>query len=114
MEYRPDCWVVIKLTNKDSETHYRVFANWIGGYLDGDSWKLNSGIEKVAIEDSIYSFIGASKSTYHCHINQYRMTGYGSSVLDAIIENSKNLVTIEILDKEQMLNIVETCFKENS
>ena len=41
-EYRPDNWVVIKL--KGDDPHYRVLAGCSGGYLDGDSWRMNSGI----------------------------------------------------------------------
>lgn len=40
--YRPDNWVVIKV--KSDDPHYRVLAGWSDGYLDGDSWRMNSGI----------------------------------------------------------------------
>jgi len=43
--YNPDNWVVIKMNGDDP--HYRVLAGWSGGYLDGDSWRMNSGITRV-------------------------------------------------------------------
>lgn len=38
----PDKWVILKLPND----YYKVFGTWAGGYLDGDRWKLNSGMVK--------------------------------------------------------------------
>ena len=43
--YKPDNWVVIKMDGDNP--HYRVLAGWSGGYLHGDSWKINSGITRV-------------------------------------------------------------------
>lgn len=98
MDYRPDRWLVVKLTNSDNNSHYRVFACWSGGYLDGDSWKLNSGITKVTLVDDCYEFEGSSGSLYRCHVNAQGITGYGSGVLSSLIENSKDKgITIEIL-----------------
>ncbi len=34
----PERWVILKI--EGDETYFRVF----GGYLDGDRWKMNSGI----------------------------------------------------------------------
>lgn len=42
--YAPDSWTVVKLNGNDP--HYRVLASWAGGYLNGDSWKLSSGLRR--------------------------------------------------------------------
>ena len=42
----PDKWVIIKI-GSDSESSFKVFGSWAGGYLDGDRWRLNSGITKI-------------------------------------------------------------------
>ena len=65
--YNPDCWVVIKITNND-EVLYKVLAGWGGGYLNGDSWRLNSGINLVFDHDREIHFHG---STYICHKEAY-------------------------------------------
>lgn len=44
-EYTPDNWVVVFLNGDDP--HYRVLVGWSGGYLTGDSWRMNSGITRV-------------------------------------------------------------------
>lgn len=62
---------------------------WSGGYLHGDSWRLNSGIDKMEEDDKHYSFIGRSGSTYLCKKGTYRINGYGGTVLGEIIEKYK-------------------------
>ena len=64
-EYRPDSWVVLKMTHKD-QTFYKVLGGWSGGYLDGDSWRLNSGIDKCEydVDNDLYHFHGSSGSDY--------------------------------------------------
>lgn len=74
----PDKWMIIKISGKDP--HYRVFASWSGGYLDGDSWKMNSGIVSVNVTDDHYDFIGSSGSVYHCHKETYGANMYGMGV----------------------------------
>jgi hypothetical protein len=69
-EYNPDSWVVIKMTNKE-DIFYKVLGGWSGGYLNGTSWRLNSGIEKVELNNDRYIFHGASGSVYSCHKESY-------------------------------------------
>ena len=78
-EYNPDSWVVIKMTNK-GETFYKVLGGWAGGYLNGSSWRLNSGIEKAELNNSVYKFYGASGSVYNCSKGSYglRMSTTGT------------------------------------
>ena len=69
MTYTPDNWVVIFMNGDDP--HYRILAGWSGGYLDGDSWKMNSGIVNVGEGVDYYDFIGSSGSVYRCHKEAY-------------------------------------------
>ena len=69
-EYNPDSWVVIKMINKD-QTFYKVLGGWSGGYLDGDSWRLNSGVDRVELDNDMYKFYGSSGSVYNCHKESY-------------------------------------------
>ena len=66
--YTPDNWVVLKIDN-EKEILYRVLAGWSGGYLDGDSWQMNSGITKIEKDGDFYNFHGVSGSVYRCHKN---------------------------------------------
>lgn len=97
-EYIPDKWVIVKISSDKYPTMHKVFACWYGGWAGSDSWKLNSGITKVTLEGYVYSFEGASGSTYECHTDCYGTNMYGHGVLDNMITNAaKNGITIEIL-----------------
>ena len=67
--YTPDRWVIVKITQENDEVIHKVLAGWSGGYLDGDSWQLNSGITESRIDGDYYEFDGYSGSTYRCHKN---------------------------------------------
>lgn len=100
MSYHPDKWMVIKINSE--RPHYRVFASWGGGYLDGDQWKLNSGITKATLVDGVYHFEGSSGSVYECREGAYGATGYGYGVLNGIVNRSlkESEVVIDILPEE--------------
>lgn len=70
MNYTPDSWVVLKIYNN----FYKVLAGWNGGYLDGDSWRMNSGITGVEKLGDYYEFYGNSGSLYRVHEGAYRLT----------------------------------------
>lgn len=89
---RPDRWVIIKITSED-EVSYKVFATWFGGYLDGDSWKVNSGIVRVEEEGDYLKFFGHSGSCYECPKSEstYGTNFYTQGVLDNMISKSTEL-----------------------
>jgi len=69
-DYNPDHWVVIKMTHKD-EVFYKVLGGWAGGYLNGTSWRLNSGIERCEEDGDRLKFYGSSGSCYTVHKDMY-------------------------------------------
>lgn len=105
-EYFPDQWVLVKIGGTDP--HYRVFGSWSGGYLDGDSWRLNSGVVKCAKSETypnMYEFIGHSGSKYICHKNAYGIKSvHNMGVLQDYCERSRN--TMDYL-KDMPENLTE-------
>jgi hypothetical protein len=100
-EYNPDKWVVVKITGKDTPPVYKVFACWYGGYLDGDSWKLNSGITRVTETGDYFFFDGSSGSVYSCLKGCYGTNMYGQGVLNNLIDRiEKADGKVEILPEE--------------
>ena len=67
-EYNPDKWAIIKL-EIDGVLVHKVLGGWSGGYLDGDSWRLSSGLESVETEGNYYLMKNYSGSVYKCHKN---------------------------------------------
>ncbi len=105
MDYTPDKWLVVKLESPES-THYRVFATWYGGYLHGDSWRMNSGIVSVTEDEKCYYFNGASGSVYQCFKGAYGHSGYSGSVLHNLIEKSKaNGIIITLLENQNWIEL---------
>lgn len=87
---QPDRWVILKIGDL-----YKVFGSWIGGYTEGDSWKVNSGIAKVDQDEIHYYFTGHSGSCYKCHKQTYGITNsYGRSVLDQLLKLSEGKVEV--------------------
>ena len=68
--YEPEEWVLVQV----DEDLVKVFGSWRGGYINGDSWRMNSGIEKVEEDEDHWLFIGHSGSVYKCHKGHYRIT----------------------------------------
>ena len=72
MDYRPDSWVVLKIKEgKGTFPFYKVLAGWSGGYLSGDSWRINSGVTEVKDAGDYYEFYGESGSLYRCPKGAY-------------------------------------------
>lgn len=92
----PDKWVIIKIND-----YYKVFATWLGGYLDGSMWRINSGISKIEEDETFYYFHGYSGSIYKCYKKAYGTNYYTESVLDNIIDKvKKSDVEVEVLPKD--------------
>ena len=87
----PDKWVVIGLKKSDT-VYYKVFASWAGGYLDGDRWKMNSGISGIEEDEENFYFKGESGSCYKCHKKGYGVsTSYSQSLLDRMLKESESV-----------------------
>lgn len=105
--YTPDVWVVLEFQTP-TETFHKVFAGWYGGFAGSNSWKLNSGISEVRRDDEgWYEFDGYSGSTYHCHLNNYHMSGLMHGVLDGWLKQAdeRGDTTIRILSLDEMLQM---------
>jgi len=91
-EYNPDNWVILKIPTAltVSGFFYKVLAGWSGGYLDGDSWRMNSGIVNCTYEEGYYFFYGESGSCYICHKDSYGLRMNNSH----IYEKYKNVLTL--------------------
>lgn len=100
MLYTPDAWVVLKTA---PDVH-KVLASWGGGFLDGDSWKLNSGITKIVETADAYEIHGWSGSVYRCMKTRERLSGYSSSVLANF---KKAIPDIELVAIEKVLPLYD-------
>jgi hypothetical protein len=72
-EYTCDNWVVIKFNTEEHGIFYKLLVGTSGGYLDGDSWRMNSGITSVEEDKECYYFYGSSGSRYRCYKESYTL-----------------------------------------
>lgn len=90
-DYAPDGWQLVRITGTDP--HYRVFGSWRGGYVSGDSWRLNSGIKSHKKFGQYYFFYGHSGSIYRCHEEGYgRLGSYNAGVLGDLANDTTQLI----------------------
>ena len=74
----PDKWAIIRF--KGDDEHYRVLAGFIGGYLHGDHWRINSGITDITEDGDCLLFHGHSGSIYKCRKDSYGLSSLTASV----------------------------------
>tara|TARA_R110000796_G_scaffold78510_3_gene175046 strand:- start:4285 stop:4617 length:333 start_codon:yes stop_codon:yes gene_type:complete len=89
--YTPNNWVILHI--KAPVEHYKVLAGWSGGYLDGDSWRMNSGIVSVEKTEEGYDFIGCTGSVYKGRDN-YGLRMNNGYVYNNIKKKHGDLVTL--------------------
>ena len=95
-EYRPDRWVILNITSETDPPIRKVFAGWSGGYLDGDSWKVSSGITNITEYEDRYEIDNYSGSRYICYKTAYGITGYMGAVYSGWVGAIKDDRKIEI------------------
>lgn len=104
-EYNPDKWVIVKF-KRDQETWHKVLGSWYGGYLDGDSWRLSSGLERIEEDGEFYLMHNFSGSVYRCHKKMEGMHMTSAGIFETIKEEgTKNGVEIDIIEVGQF-NVV--------
>lgn len=104
--YTPDSWIIIKITPHKAvhEAHYRILCSWSGGYLDGDSWKLSSGIVDYKvdpIDPGLFEMPQHSGSVYNVRTAQERVSFMIQTILSQMQEST--LATIERVSFNQFL-----------
>lgn len=105
-ELIPDRWVIVKITNPE-ETFYKVLVGWSGGFLDGDSWRMNSGIADIEIRDESYVFIGESDSRYYCHREGYGMNNIMHSIAAVMLNDAEKLEhSVKFLMEQEFLALL--------
>lgn len=94
-EYKPDSWVIVKMTHKE-QTFYKVLGGWAGGYLNGDSWRLSSGIDSCEYDISYdrWLFHNASGSVYAVYPESYGLRMSMVGIWNQMKENYPNQVEL--------------------
>lgn len=96
--YTPDNWVIVKITRPEGVIH-KVLAGWSGGYLDGDYWRMNSGIVRAETKGDYTLFYGQSGSVYECHKDAQRLSNITAGIYKDLFQQAiRQGITVEIVD----------------
>lgn len=100
--HTPDNWVILKII-QDSTVVYKILGGWSGGYLHGDSWRINSGVSSIEEDSNYYYFFGHSGSCYKCHKDQERLSLITNSVFQNLMKSTQNKnITVEIINSSSL------------
>lgn len=108
--YTPDSWVLLHVVG-GSSPHYRVFGSWSGGYLDGDSWRMNSGVCSAnQILGGKVQFHGSSGSIYECSLSNYGIRSpYNLSELNTRLafwnNHQENVYVVDEMPVNELLKL---------
>jgi hypothetical protein len=89
-KYTPDRWVLIQLESPKSGKITKILSGWYGGYLNGDSWRLSSGVTNVEEKDNHYIIHNESGSIYTCYKNCEGVSGLTGNILYNWQEQAKD------------------------
>lgn len=106
--YNPDRWLIVNITTNEGESIFKVFGTWLGGYPNGDWWRMSSGITKIEDAGDRYIILNASGSEYIVFKGCEGTSNWSSSVLqglkDKCVEYKGNLEVVDI-ESIGMINV---------
>ncbi len=108
-EYAPEGWIILRIKEK-SETYYRVFGTWRGGYLDGDVSRLSSGAKFGVLEDRSDRLVWPHASGSVYTLTKHGEDGYTSytggvliSITSEIKKSGGSADRVRVLNKDGSL-----------
>lgn len=106
-DYTPDVWIVVELSGSKIQApnncYHRILAGWFGGFAGADSWKINSGIERIVETDDCYVVHGSSGSIYYCHKHNERTNRYTQGILENFAKENSDELAINMVKMESIL-----------
>ena len=87
--YTPDTWSILLFDSPTYGKIFKVFGGWYGGFTQGDSWKLSSGMKDLVDEGDFYSSMQESGSIYQLYKNSEKLSGYQLGIFAGWVEQMK-------------------------
>ena len=86
----PDNWTLMKVTDG-----YKIAAGWSGGYLDGDAWRLSSGVTTVEDEGKSWLVGNISGTAYRLFKGGERLSMAYSHIVTKLKDAGASVVLME-------------------
>lgn len=110
--YTPDRWLLVSLrSNLTNSTIIKILAGWYGGYTQGDSWRLSSGVTSILDEGDFYTITNESGSVYKCFKSEYGTTSYSGLMFQKFEADLGDKGSLHAIDEGAIQTL--DLFKEN-
>jgi hypothetical protein len=86
-KYTPDRWMLISMKRPEGAIT-KILSGWYGGYLNGDSWRLSSGVTKIEDKDDHYLIHNHSGSVYTCYKQVEGFSSLTSSIYHSLLSQA--------------------------
>jgi hypothetical protein len=108
MTKKPDVWVIVELSGDKVQSRYhRILAGWYGGFANGDSWQMSSGVTKIVDKDTYWEVHNTSGSIYHCYKHIERFSGYTQNVYNSYQEENCDDISMNQVPFESIKALYE-------
>ncbi len=94
--HKPDKGIIVKIPQGA-----KVLGSWSGGYLDGDSWRLSSGLERIEEDGDYYLMHNYSGSIYKCHKETEGMNRMALSIFNQLKDMDDSIEQISVEEFNQ-------------
>jgi hypothetical protein len=103
--YNPEGFAFLKIADPSEPEGfiYKVIGSWSGGYLYGESWRMNSGIESVEDKNTHLHVHGHSGSIYVVRKGGQGLSSYAMCILAPLLGQEDTKATI--ITTEEILTI---------
>lgn len=103
-KYVPDRWVLMEIPGSTGPT-YHVFCGWVGGYLDGDTWRRSTAIESIVLDEFENRVAKtASGSEYVINETAIGFTGFMMNVLSPHLEKNAFKIHDDLSKTDEILS----------
>ena len=97
MEYTPDTWLLVKITDSSSNSKYKILAGFLSRFVSGESFRVSSPIKSVKpLTDIGYLFTSQSGSQYYCYKGTLGLNNISKQVLARGKQNVE--YSVEVVD----------------
>ena len=100
--YTPDTWSILLFDSPTYGKIHKVFGGWYGGFTQGDSWKLSSGMKDMVDEGDFYSSLQESGSIYQLYKGSEKFSVYNLGILagwkEQVQEQGGSVVIVDAKD----------------
>ena len=105
MIYSPDSYVILRIEVTNG-IEYKILGAWNGRSISyADSWRINSGITSVDVDEKAYRIHGHSGSTYVVSQDPLTLNTFAAGILQQVLAGP---TPVTVITMEELLESLTT------